>query len=168
MARWDIKIYEPIDPKFTTSPLVQLGASASAILAGTPAMCGSSGYVIAAVDGSGTTGVRFAGIAKGDSTETTVADGRVALWLPLPGMIYSGVAKSGSTLANTQALIDALYYKRVVFDLANTGGAGNGGAWTVDTGATDAATNSMVILGGDYNTYTIYFTIGYGGDTLLG
>jgi hypothetical protein len=158
MTRNDIKIYDPIEPKYTTSTLIASNASANAVLSGVPTKVSSSGYVVAMVDADGTNGIRFAGLAKSDSTETTVVDGRVTLWLPMPGMVYSGTATTAAN-ADTQAEIDALYYKRVIFDVTSN-------VFTVDTGATDAATNSLIIIGGDYQTSKIYFVIGSGGSIL--
>lgn len=158
MARNDIKILEPIEPKFSYDMLVAAGSAAS-IKSGEPTICLQTGYAEIMVDGNGSTGGRFAGIAKSDSTDTASAAGSVTLWLPLPGMVYSGVAKS-STAANTQAKINALIGKRVTFDLTST-------TWTVDTAASDASTNCLTIIGGDYNTNTVYFTYNNAG-TILG
>lgn len=157
MARYDIKLFDSIPPAFATTPIVAAGA-VTTILAGTPtkgadatAASPWTGAVVPMVDGDGTTSQRFTGIAKGDSTDTVAAAGTVQLWLPMPGIVYSGKAKTAS-LANTQALIDGLRYKRVVFDLTSS-------TWTVDTAAADAATNGLVILGGEYQTSTLYFAV---------
>ncbi len=93
--------------------------------------------------GSGT----FAGLAKDVSTETASAAGIVNLWFPAPGIIYRGFAKS-ATAANTQALINVLMGKRVIFDLTSTD-------WTIDTAAADALTNCIVIVGGIASTSEI-------------
>ena len=77
---------------------------------------------------------------------------KIEVWLPLPGIIYSGTALSGSTLASTAALVAALVGKRVVLDLTSS-------VWTVDTGATDAITNGIVIVGGNPSNYDIYFCL---------
>lgn len=68
-------------------------------------------------------------------------------------MIYAAKAKSFAA-ADTQAEIDALYYKRVIFDLTGT-------AWTIDTAAADGATNAVVIVGGEFQTGTVYFAYSY-------
>lgn len=148
--RYDIKIYNPIEPKFSTTPIVASGGAIT-IKAGEPTKAGTAGAVAIMADGEGTTSERFAGIAKSDSTDTAAAAGVVSVWTPLPGLIYKGKAKSAAA-ADTQAEIDALYYKRVVFDLTTT-------SWTVDTAASDAATNALVILGGDAKTSTVYFAV---------
>lgn len=107
------------------------------------------GTVAIMVDGDGSTSQRFTGIAKSVSTDTVAAAGNVYTFLPLPAIVYSAKAKTAS-LANTQALVDALKGKRVVFDLTGT-------SWTVDTAATDAVANCVVIIDGDYQTQEIYF-----------
>lgn len=154
MARYDIKLLSPIESPFAQTPIVASGTTAS-IKAGEPTKAGSAGAVAIMVDGDGTTSQRFTGIAKSDSSETTSAAGSVQVWLPLPGMIFAAKAKSFAA-ADTQAEIDALYYKRVVFDLTGT-------TWTVDTAASDGATNCVVIVGGEFQTGTVYFAYSYTG-----
>ena len=107
------------------------------------------GTAVPMVDGDGTTAQRFLGIAKNLSTDTASADGTVDIWLPVAGLIYSGKAKTAST-ADTQAEVDALSGKRVVFDLTSS-------TWTIDAAATDAVANNVVIIGGDYRTQTLDF-----------
>lgn len=109
------------------------------------------GTVAVATDGNGTTSTgRFTGMAKGVSTETASATGTVELWQPLPGIIYSGFAKTSST-ADTAAEILALRGKRVVFDLTT-------GDWTIDAAAADAVINCVVLTGeGDPTTATLSF-----------
>ncbi len=135
--------------------LVASGAAAT-INPGTPTKFGSAGAIVPMTDGNGTTSERFTGIAKGTSTDTAAAAGVVEVFIPLPGQQYAGGAKS-ATAANTQAKIDALLGKRVVFDLTGTVGPGLTGQWTIDTAAGDAATNCVVIIGGEYQTNTVYF-----------
>jgi hypothetical protein len=115
-----------------------------------------AGKIIPMVDGNGAIGSAssrtiFAGIAKSDSNDTTTADGTVQVWAPVPGLLYRGYAKT-STLADTQAELNALMGKRVVFDLGTSPLA-----WTVDTAATDALANCVCIAGGDPNTASILF-----------
>lgn len=128
----------------------------STINPGTPTKFSSAGAVIPMVDADGTTSQRFAGIAKTTSNETAAVAGIVYTFIPLPGMIYAAVAKTPS-LANTQALVDALKGQRSVFDLTGTVGPGLTGKWTVDTAAGDGANNCLTIIGGEYQTSTIYF-----------
>lgn len=149
--RGAFSIISQLDPVFSYNPIVASGAAVS-IAAGSPTKNGTSGAVAAMVDGDGTTSQLFTGIAKSDSTDTASVAGRVQVWLPVPGLLYAGKAKTAS-LANTQALIDGLVNKRVVFDLTST-------TWTVDTAAADATTNGLHIIGGDYRTSTINFIIG--------
>ena len=164
MTRGDIKIRTQIDPAFTQVWIVDSGTTSQA-KAGEPcdgddaAQASWTGEAGIMADGEGTTTQRFAGIAKSDSTETTSAAGEVVTWMPLPGIIYSGKAKT-STTADTAAEIKALHGKRVVFDLTSS-------AWTVDAAAADAVANCVVIVGGDHNTQELFFVYAFKG-TYLG
>jgi hypothetical protein len=157
MARNDIQLKSPIEPEFSTTPIVALGSAVS-IERGEPTKLSTSGAVAIMVDADGTTGTQFTGIAKSDSTDTAAAAGTVTLWMPLPGLVYSAKAKTAAN-ADTQAEVDALYGKRVIFDLTST-------TWSVDTGASDSATNCVVIIGGDYHTSTVYFVYSISGTVL--
>lgn len=129
--------------------LVASGTSAS-IDRGTPTKKSTTNVAIM-IDGDGTTSQLFTGFAKDASTETASAAGSVNVYLPIPGVEYRGAAKT-STAADTQAEIDALVGKRVVFDLTST-------VWSVDTAATDATTNGLYITGGSPIDSSIYFLI---------
>lgn len=107
------------------------------------------GTTAAMVDGDGSTSQRFTGVAKNLSTDTVAAAGTVDVWLPVAGLIYSCKAKT-STTADTQAEVDALSGKRVVFDLTAS-------TWTIDAAAADAVANCVTIIGGDYRTQTLDF-----------
>lgn len=161
MARNDIKIVSQLSKEFSTKYLVASGTVAS-IASGTPTVSvlasGTvTGVVKLAQDDAGIIGstaandARFTGLAKSDSTETASVAGVVTCWMPLPGLLYSGLAKSAAA-ADTQAEVDALVLKQVTLDLTT-------GTWSVDTGKTDAAANAIVITGGDYRSSTIYFVI---------
>lgn len=156
--RGDIYVKSSLDLAFTKKRLVASGGI-STILAGTPTKENGSnvGVIAPMVDGDGTTSQRFAGLAKSDSTDTAAAAGIAYTWTPLPGIIYAAKAKTLS-LANTQALIDALTAKRVIFDLT-------AGSWTIDTSASDASTNSVICAGGEYQTGTVYFQYSPAGQT---
>lgn len=146
------RLYDPTAEKAVAWPnqrTVASGTTAS-IVAGVPTK-ESSGSVALMADGDGTTSQKFSGIAKNTSTETASAAGVVDVFLALPGIIYSGFAKS-TAAADTLAEIQALQGKRVVFDLTT-------GDWTVDTAAANAATNGVVIVGGDFRSSTIYFLV---------
>lgn len=162
----NVVIINETDPRFATSPvIVALNASAPSILANTPTKAtdatGASwtGAVLPMVDADGTTSQRFTGLAKNDSNETTAVAGTVTLWIPLPGYVYACKSKS-LTATDTLAEIQALFGKRVIFDLTSA-------LWSVDTAAADAAANMLVIIGGDYQTSTVYFMYKNSG-TLLG
>jgi hypothetical protein len=161
MARNDIKIVSNITAEATMTYLVASGTVAS-IAVGTPTVSvvasgTATGVCKLAQDGAGVISstaandARFTGLAKSDSSETAAAAGDVDVWMPLPGLIYSGKTKV-STTANTAAKLAALIAAQVVFDLTST-------TWTVDAAATDAAANALVIVGGDWQTGTVYFTI---------
>lgn len=138
------------DGIFTERRLVASGAAAS-IDRGTPTKEGSSGAVAIMADGEGTTSQRFSGIAKSVSTDTAAASGYVETIIPMPGIRYAGSPKVAGA-ANTQAEIDALAGKRVVFDLTSTD-------WTIDTAAADDIGNAVVILGGDIIRDVVYFFV---------
>lgn len=146
--RGDFKLRTPIPGAFSTGTFIVDSGTTSQILAGEPSKgddaaaaspwTGEAGIM---ADGDGSTSQRFTGIAKTDSNETTSAAGKVVCYLPLAGIVYSGRAKTSST-ADTQAEINALSGKRVVFDLTGTD-------WTIDAAAADAKANCVVIVGGD-------------------
>lgn len=112
----------------------------------------ATGAVIPMIDGDGDVGSAegaFTGIAKNTSDDTASAAGVVDVWVPVPGIIYRGFAKS-ATAADTQSEINVLMGKRVVFDLTSSD-------WTVDTAAADALVNCVVIVGGIPTTSEILF-----------
>lgn len=162
----NIVILNETDPRFTTQAVLVAAGGAATIAAGTPtkgadaaAASPWTGAVLPMVDGDGTTSQRFTGIAKNTSTDTASAAGAVTLWLPLPGYVYACKAKTAST-ADTAAEVQALFGKRVVFDLTSS-------LWSIDAAATDAVANCVVIIGGDYTTQTLYFVYKNSG-TMLG
>ena len=158
------KIISQTDPEFSKTWVVASGGVGT-IAMGTPTQpidaAAASPYLgtaIPMVDGDGNTSERFAGIAKSDSDETASVAGTVEIWTPLPGLMYSGKAKTAST-ADTQAEVDALTGKRVVFDLTSS-------VWTVDAAAADAVANCVVIIGGDYQTQTLNFMYAHKGTAI--
>lgn len=149
-----IIILNETDPRFAIPGVLVASGAVTTIAANTPTKSAdvataATGAVVPMVDGDGAIGQNFTGIAKSDSTDTAAAAGAVTLWLPLPGYVYA--AKAKSTGANTQAKITALFRARVVFDLTSS-------LWTVDEAASDALINCVTIVGGDFNTSTLYFT----------
>lgn len=137
------------EQSFEVRAVVASGSAAS-IDRGTPTKASSTNVAIC-VSGDGTTSQLHTGIAKAASTETSSAAGNVALWCPVPGLVYR-VANTTSTNSNTQAKIDALYHKRVKYNLT-------GSTWTVDSSQTDATTNGLVIIGGNPNTSELLFVM---------
>lgn len=148
-----IKLWDPTADKMVIWPTQRIVGSggAATIAVGTPTKEGSSGAVAIMADGDGTTSQKFSGIAKNTSTDTAAAAGVVDVYMPFPGIIYSGFAKSAAA-ADTLAEIQALAGKRVVFDITT-------GDWTVDTAASNAATNGVCIVGGDFRSSLIYFVV---------
>ena len=152
----NIIILNEADARFSsnTDVIVASGGVAT-IQAGTPtkgadaAAASWTGAVLPMVDGDGSTSQRFTGIAKSTSTDTAAAAGVVTLWLPLAGYMYACKSKS-LTATDTAAEINALFGKRVVFDLTSS-------LWSIDTAAADAVANCVTIIGGDYLTSTVYF-----------
>lgn len=147
------RIVSQLSPEFSQRFTVAAGG-VSTIGQGVPtksadAAGAATGAAVPMVDGDGTTAQIFTGIAKSVSTDTAAVAGEVYTWLPLPGMVYAGKAKTAST-ADTEAEVNALVRKRVIFDLTT-------GVWTVDAAATDAVANCLVIIGGDFRTQTLNF-----------
>lgn len=153
-------IYRAPADLFSTIAAVASG-TISSIQPGVPTIpAGATGSVTGTVkvaaDGDpstvGTsTNTHFSGLAKSESNETAAVAGTVTLWAPMPGILYAGKAKSASAV-DTQAEITALLNKRVVLDLT-------GNDWTVDTAATDAITNGVIIYGGEPESNLVYFAI---------
>lgn len=162
----NIVILNETDPRFAIPGILVAAGAVSTILAGTPtkgadatAASPWTGAVLPMVDADGTSSQRFTGIAKSDSTDTVAAAGVVTTWLPLPGYVYACKAKTAST-ADTAAEVQALFGKRVLFDLTSS-------FWSVDAAAADAAVNMVTIVGGDFQTQTLYFMYKNSG-TLIG
>lgn len=159
----NVIILNETDPRFSVSTVLVAAGGVATIQAGTPtksadATGASTGAVVPMVDADGTTAQRFTGISKNTSSDTASVAGSVNLWIPLPGYVYGCKAKTAS-LANTAALVQALMWKRVIWDLAAS-------LWSVDTAAADAAANMLVIVGGDYQTQMLYFTYKYTGSAI--
>lgn len=159
--RYGFKIDKGLSQSFVMTWVVASGG-AGTIASGTPAKrvdidaATATGSVIPMVDGNGgssgatmATSGTFAGLAKSTSSDTASAAGTVDLWAPVAGLVYRGTALS-STAANTQAKINVLMGKRVVYDLT----ASN---WTIDTAAADALANNVVIIGGNPLTNEILY-----------
>jgi hypothetical protein len=149
-------IVNETNDKWTSQPLLVASGAVGTISQGSPtkgadatAASPWTGAVLPMVDGDGSTSQRFTGIAKNTSSDTASAAGSVITWLPLPGLVYGGQAKTASG-ANTAALVQALFGKRVVFDLTSS-------VWSIDAAANDAAANCVVIIDGDPNTSTLHW-----------
>ena len=168
MARNNIKIATPTSQLFSTKWLVAAGAQGSSGgggYMGEPfvsfvATASQTGIVKVAPDAAGTIGTtaatngRFVGIAKSDSTQTAALAGVVYVWSPLPQVLYYGSPKSAAAF-DTQAEIDALKGAAVIFDLS----AATSGTYTIDTAATDASANALVIVDGNLNSGQVFFVV---------
>lgn len=127
-------------------------AGATTIYAGEPVKIGTAPYVIPLADAEPVTGTpTLIGIAATTSTQTATANGIVEVYLPTSGAVFRASAKS-SAAVDTQAEIDALKLKRVILDLTSS-------VYTVDTAASDAATNGIIIVDGDPVNKTVDFRI---------
>ena len=138
-----------------TVPVIRCNteAAATAILPGEPVKFKSAGskYVIPMADAEPAIGTTTAivGIACSTSTQTASADGVVDVYKISPEDIIVAKAKS-STAADTEAEIIALKGKRILVDLTSS-------VYTVDTAASDGATNGLIVVGGNANTKEIWF-----------
>ncbi len=152
MSLNDIKIVKPGGLTALPTQRYTVQAGAITINAGEPVKGGTAPYVVPSADAEPVTGTpTFIGIAASTSTQTASADGYVDVYIPLPGVIYRASAKSAAAV-DTQAEIDALKQKRVVLDLTSS-------VYTVDTAASDASTNGIIIVDGDPVAKTVDFTI---------
>jgi hypothetical protein len=160
-----ITILNQMSPSYSTSGAIVAAGGVSTIAAGTPTKLTDAassspwtGAVVPMVDADGTTAQRFAGIAKSTSTDTASTAGSVDLYLPYPGLLYAAKAKTSTTF-DTQAEVDANFGKGVFFDLT-------AGVWTVDFAGSASQVNCVMIVGGDFNTQTVYFNYKAGGTFL--
>ncbi len=112
-------------------------------------------YAALCVDGDHTvaTDQPIIGLASSISTDTAAADGRVDVFMPLPGVTYAIKAKTAS-LANTQAKIDAMCGGAYVIDVDGTTGK-----VTLDTAGGNTNTNAFKVVGGDPVTSELYVVI---------
>lgn len=155
MARNDVKIHDTGGFNVVPSRVYQTEAGATAILAGEPVKLKSAGspYVIPLADNEpviGTT-TQVIGIAAGDSTHTASADGTVAVYRAVTGVVYKAKATTAANV-DTASELNALVGDRVLFDLISS-------TYTVDENAGDTATSGIQIVGGNADTQEIYFEI---------
>ena len=143
MATNDFKVVSSGPYSSVPTAKFQTAAGTTAINAGEPVMLttiGTSVYAAVMTDAKPVIGTDFwCGLAKSAGTHTSAADGTVEVYLPLPGVVYRGKAKS-STAADTDAEILALANKRTIIDLTAS-------TYTIDTAAADGATNGLILTG---------------------
>ncbi len=154
MALNDIKIHEQIYNSVPTR-VWQTEANTTVVKAGELVKVKAAGskYAIICADGDGVIGTTLGiiGVAATTGTQTASADGTIAVYEALPGIVYEAPAKSAAA-ANTAAEILALQGKRVPLDVT-------AGVFSVDTAAADNANNALLIVGGNPDLSTIYFKI---------
>jgi hypothetical protein len=152
MAKGDIQPFENSGTKNTGAikMLVQAnsnGSSGSAgnILPGEPVTRAAGvAYVLAAVNNSGTTTLRIAGVAASQSTETASVDGTVDVIPSAPGQLWMMKWKTVGTDWNTQANYNAHIGDRMLIDLTT-------GNYTML--ASDGASQACIV---QYNDLTRY------------
>jgi hypothetical protein len=147
--RFGFKIDKGLSTTFSTQYIVASG-SVGSISSGTPTECVTADASVAGVittmaDGGGVvTAMRFTGLAKDTSTDTAAAAGICNTWAPAPGLLYRGKPLVAGSF-DTQAEINALMGKKVLFDLTSSN-------WTIDSATADALINCVVIQGGYTHT----------------
>lgn len=143
MATNDFRIVDVGGHNTLPTVVLQTEANTTAINAGEPVMLktiGTAVYGAVMTDAKPVIGTDWwAGLAAKAGTHTTAVAGVVEVYLPLPGMIYRGRAKSAAA-ADTAAEILALAWKRSVIDLTT-------GVYTADTAAADGSTNGLIYTG---------------------
>lgn len=157
MSRADISIRETGGRNSVPTDrwIVAAQASTPLIKAGEPAKQNATAdeNVILLEDGDLTiaTDQPMAGVACVDSTETASAAGTVDTYFPAADIKWEIKAKTAS-LANTQALINALVGQLEVIDLTAA-------VFTMDTAGGNTSTNAFHICGGDPERSTVWFRI---------
>ncbi len=155
MAKNDIRLVDNGAGTTTGTEFWQTEAAATAILAGEFVKLKSAGspYVIPWADADITPGTDtlHIGLAAGDSTQTTSADGRVEVYPWIPSQVFEAKAKTAASV-DTQSEINALCGDRKIIDLTS-------GVYTVDEAAADAVGNALLIVGGDPTRKTLRFRI---------
>lgn len=132
----------------------RVAAGSTTINAGEPVKltAAAGAYVVRSADAEPVTGTAtFVGFAASTSTQTAGADGVVDVYLPNPNVVFRGNAKV-PTAVDTDAELIGLLMNRVVVDLT-------GAVFTLDESAADAATNGLVIVGGDILTGKVDFIV---------
>src|ERR1035437_1926872 len=155
MAKGDIQPFENSGTKNTGAikMLVQANSNGSSGLAGNilpgelVTRAAGVAYVLAAVNNSGTTTLRIAGVAASQSTETASVDGLVDVIPCIPGQLWMAKWKTTGTDWNTQANYNAHIGDRMLFDLTT-------GSYTIL--AADGASQGIVVQYNDLSKYPGY------------
>ena len=156
MAKGDIMPYENANSdKFTGSVKMLVAANSNGssgsqgnILPGEPVTRAAGvAYVLAAVNNSGTTTLRIAGVAAGQSTETASVDGTVDVIPSAPGQLWTCKWKTAGSDWDTQAHYNAHIGDRMLIDLTT-------GAYTIL--ASDGASQAAIVCYNDLSKYPGY------------
>jgi len=151
----DVKIHDTGGLNVVPTRVWQTEAAATAILAGEPVKLKSAGspYVIPLADDEPiiATTTQVVGIAASNSTQTASADGTVAVYSAVPGVVYKAKATTAANV-DTASELNALVGDCVVFDLISS-------TYTVDENAGTGVTKGLRIVGGNPDTQEIYFEI---------
>jgi hypothetical protein len=156
MAKGDIMPFENAAASKTNGSIKMLvqanstGSSGSAgnILPGEPVTRAAGvAYCLAAVNNSGTTTLRIAGIAANQSTETASVDGTVDVIPSVPGQLWMIKYKAAGSNWDTQAHYNGLIGDRMLIDLTT-------GSYTIL--ATDGASQACVVQYNDIAKYPGY------------
>ena len=145
MASGDFKILDQASLMGRGSRIYNVGAGATAILAGEPVSRVLGGITVTAMSTNKpvVTTDYLAGIAATNSTQTASAAGTVAVF-PINSSTTYLVSPNVAASWDTQAEYDALVGKRVLIDLTS-------GSYTVL--ATDSANNGLIIMPLDISKY---------------
>ena len=144
MAKADVLIVDAGGANVTPTRTYRTEAGATAILAGEPVKIGGTGsnYVIPLATAEPTNAVPMVGIAQDDSDQTASADGTVEVYLVTPGLTVLRAAATTPGNVDTDAELLAILNDQVAFDLI-------AGVYTIDEDQGTAATNGLIIQGGD-------------------
>ena len=90
----------------------------------------------------------FLGIAANAASHTASADGRVEVYIDVPGTIYAAAPKTAGA-ANTRGKLDSYQFYRIVIDKTS-------GKYTADLAA-DSKARGFVVVGGDPDNDKVWF-----------
>lgn len=154
MSLGDISIKDAGGLSVVPTNRYRVAAGSTTINAGEPVKLTIAGgaYVVRSATNEPVTGTAtFVGIAASTSNQTAGLDGVVDVYGPTPNVIFRASAKL-ATAVDTDAELIGLLMNRVAFDLT-------GALFTLSESVADAATNGLVIVGGDILTGKVDFIV---------